>query len=128
MTDRRAFTLIELLTVMVVLAVLAAIAMPRFARSKERAVSVMLKADLKYLASLQEIYRTTYFTYGADATTLGFGASDGVTVTIGAAGATGWSATATHPGTDEVCAIYSGSAAPAAPATTPGIPQCGPGA
>lgn len=124
MTSRRGFSLVELLTVIVVIAILAAIVIPRFVQSRERAVTAMLQADLRYLATLQEVYWNDHRVYSSSPTDLGFEASEGVTVTFAAADRDGWGATATHSGTPESCAFYFGSATPAAPATGTGAPEC----
>ena len=50
MRPRRAFTLIELLIVVVIIGVLAAIAIPKFANTKQKAYVATMKSDLKNLA------------------------------------------------------------------------------
>ncbi len=124
MKPPRGFSLIELLTVIVVIAILAAIVVPRFVKTRAEAVSTMLKADLRYLATVQEIYWEEHRSYAGVVADLDFEGSEGVVVTMVAADRDGWGATATHPGTPESCAIYVGSATPAPPATTTGSPQC----
>lgn len=123
MPRRRGFSLIELLVVIVVIAILAAIVVPRFIRSKEQAVTAMLQADLRYLATLQEAYWNEHRTYSSSPDDLGFSPSEGVVVTI-AGSRDGWGARADHPGTPETCAFYVGAATPVAPATGTGTPEC----
>lgn len=120
---RRGFSLIELLVVMVVIAALAAIVLPRLARSKERAVTAMLMADLRYLATLQEIYWNDHGTYSASPQDLGFAGSDGVVVALSAT-AQGWTASADHGGTPETCAYFIGTITPRPPAVGAGAPEC----
>lgn len=48
-SDRRGFTLVELLVVIVVLAVLAAIVLPKFVGASQRSREAALRADLKLL-------------------------------------------------------------------------------
>ena len=54
MTNRKGFTLIELLIVVVIIGILAAIAIPKFANTKEKAVVASMKSDLRNLVTAQE--------------------------------------------------------------------------
>ena len=108
----------------VVIAILAAIVVPRFKRARAEAVSAMLQADLRYLATLQEVYWGEHRVYAEAPAALEFEPSEGVVITVLTADQDGWSATATHSGTPEHCALYVGSAAPAPPAATPGVLHC----
>jgi type IV pilus assembly protein PilA len=128
MSRRRGFTLIEVLIVIVILGVLAAIAIPRYSRAKLRASFAVMRTDLRNVVTAQEAYQQLSGTYyagpipvpGTDLT-----ASAGVTITLSDVTNTGWAATATHaaaPG--HVCAVYDGTAAPPAPATAPGAIAC----
>ena len=118
MRDNKGFTLIELLIVVVIIGILAAIAIPKFSATREKAYYAAMKSDLKNLASQEEIFYADGYTYSTDLGALGFSESEGVTVTVGAATATGWSAVATHAAlASQGCAIYYGDATPEA---TPG--------
>ncbi len=57
------FTLIELLIVIVIIIILAGIAMPNFAKAKERALTKEAIANLKLIAAAEKVYRMEYSTY-----------------------------------------------------------------
>ena len=124
MRDKKGFTLIELLIVVVIIGILAAIAIPKFSATREKAYVSAMKSDLKNLASQQEIYYADNYSYSAVLADLGFAQSEGVTVVVGAANGTGWSASATHSGTAETCAVFYGDAVAVAPATVAGAIVC----
>lgn len=123
----RGFTLIELLVVVVVIGVLAAIAIPRFASSKERAYVVAMRNDLRNLLTAQTAYHSDQEPpeYAATLAALGtsFRTSTGVSVALADAGPNSWSAVATHNATTRRCAVYVG-VAPVAPATAGGEVGC----
>lgn len=124
---RRGFTLIELMIAVIIVGFLAMIAIPRFQATRERAFQASMKADLKNLASQQELFHKDAQYYADDLGDFGGETSDGVTVTINEATNVGWSATAVHEGLpDEKCGIYQGKADPAGgdPATGPGVVTC----
>ncbi|NUQ13058.1 MAG: prepilin-type N-terminal cleavage/methylation domain-containing protein [Gemmatimonadaceae bacterium] len=131
-TIRKGFTLIELLIVVVIIGILAAIAIPKFANTKEKAYLASMKSDLRNMATTQEAYFADFQVYvsgtasnvgGTTASVNGFVPSAGVTVTAAATGGTGWSATSGHSGTTKTCAIFVGVGA-VAPATVEGEPKC----
>lgn len=124
MRPRWGFTIIELLIVVILIGSLAAIAGPKLAKTKERAVTASMKADLSNLVMAQEGYLIEFMTYTND---LGarYQTSPGVTVSIQDVSASGWAATATATGTTRTCAVYHGSGAtPVAPAILEGAPAC----
>ena len=119
---RKGFTLIELLIVVVIIGILAAIAIPKFANTKEKAYVASMKSDLRNLITAQEAYFSDYnSTYAASTGAMGttFQSSSGVTVTLGGVSNTGWAATATHNSTAKTCTIVLGSGS-----TNEGTPVC----
>ena len=129
---RDGFTLIELLIVIVIIGILAAIAIPKFGKTREKAYFKAMMSDLRNLQSQQEVYYSNpanNYTYATVSSNLAdFATSQGVTIAITTAGQTGWAATAIHAAlspTAQSCAIFVGtvSAVPA-PATTPGVVAC----
>jgi len=113
------FTLIELLVVMAIIGVLAAIAIPRFTKTKDRAYIATMTSDLKNLATAQGSYFSDNQTYTTTLTSTQFRSSAGVTVSITGATTTSWSATAAHSASTRTCGISYGGTG-----STDGQPQC----
>ena len=126
---RKGFTLIELLIVVVIIGILAAIAIPKFANTKEKAYLASMKSDLRNLVSAQEAHFSDFNAYaGAIGAvqangTAAFVPSAGVSLAITLA-APGWQAVATHSQTPKTCAIFANGAAAVAPAINEGEPKC----
>ncbi len=110
------FTLIEILVVLIVLGILAAIAIVQFARAKEKAFVAAMTADLHNAAVYEEMYAAdndgSYFSGTVTATTpvQSFQTSKDVIVTLTAGvgltpGVSGpsWIGVATHAGTGKTC-------------------------
>ena len=55
-SNKKGFTLIELLIVVVIIGILAAIAIPKFANTKDKAYVAAMKSDLRNLATYEEQY------------------------------------------------------------------------
>jgi len=121
----RGFTLIELLIVVVIIGLLATIAIPKVANTKQKAYVAQMKSDLKNLATAQEafFYDSTYYTSSL-ASLNNFSPSTGVTLNVLEATPGGWSARAIHAQTTRQCVLYQGNASPVAPATAEGRITC----
>jgi len=128
--NRAGFTLIEILIVVVIIGILAAIAIPKFASTKEKTYVAVMKSDLRNLAVAEEAYSSDNNIYYGGAVpnpVLIYNPSSGVTVTITEATAAGWGATAAYTvGTTRTCAIFYGTASPPVPATAEGQVACTP--
>lgn len=125
---RSAFTLIEILIVLVVIGILAAIAIPKYSHARERSYLAAVQSDLVNLATQQEVYHSDHQTYASTMSELtDYLPTSGVTVTINEASGTGWAATAVHAAlAGKQCGIFVGDAsvANASPATLPGTVTC----
>lgn len=115
---RAAFTLIEVMVVVVILAILAAMAIPRFKNTKGKGHSAALRTDLRNLATAEESFFYSNGHYSTALDSLNFRGSPGVVVTISEASNQGWSASVTHPESYPLkCALFEGTAAPLPPAS-----------
>ena len=148
MSNRKGFTLIELLIVVVIIGILAAIAIPKFANTKEKAVVASMKSDLRNLVTAEEAFfsdNQDYAggTYKGDGTVytqanglagagrLAYTPSANSTVVLTYVDAAGWKATATNPAVPatsvpHTCGVYVGVAgnAPNAANKSEGAPAC----
>jgi len=61
--NRKGFTLIELLIVVVIIGILAAIAIPKFATTKDKAKLASVKTDIRNLLTAEEAYFSDHTTY-----------------------------------------------------------------
>jgi len=137
MQNRKGFTLIELLIVVVIIGILAAIAIPKFANTKDKAKIASMKSDLRNFVSAQEGHFADFATYATahDATaacvpaaaTVCFAPTLGNTFTPAVGTAGGFNATATNASlsTAKTCGVFGGNAAaPNAAVVQEGAPAC----
>jgi type IV pilus assembly protein PilA len=149
MSNRKGFTLIELLIVVVIIGILAAIAIPKFANTREKAVVAGMKSDLRNLVTAQEAFFSGNQTYGtaiaateapapaspACGGSVAFGPTAGnLPVLAGLCTAAGWAATITNPAApsaaNDICGVFVGDPATFAGAAglavtdTEGAPKC----
>lgn len=141
--NRKGFTLIELLIVVVIIGILAAIAIPKFANTKQKAIVASMKSDLRNLVTAQEAFFSDNNDYAGNTDALAqtngvagagkvvFTPSTGNLLALTYVDAAGWKATITNPAvpvtsTPHTCGIYTGLAAnaPNAAVTQEGAPSC----
>jgi type IV pilus assembly protein PilA len=136
---RKGFTLIELLIVVVIIGILAAIAIPKFAATKQQAYISSMKGDLNNLVTAEEAYFSDYNTYTntyTSATTATnaviWHPSAGNNTAFANVTSSGWSATLTNnfvPTTapQSTCGSFIGAAsAPFTQDSLEGAPGCKP--
>ena len=121
---RAGFTLIELMTVVAIIGLLAMIAIPKLTNLKGRAQVAAMKSDLRNLVTLEENYFAQNLKY-ATATDLAgtYTVSAGNPMPTVTLTGDGWTATISSASAGELCAVFIGST-PARPATREGAPAC----
>ena len=105
---RKGFTLIELLIVVVIIGILAAIAIPKFANTKNKAYKTAMVSDLRNLVTAEEAFFSDSGAYSdkIDSLHVKFSPSTNVKVKIDPPGTGYWYATAVHSQLNGVtCAI-----------------------
>ena len=80
LSNKKGFTLIELLIVVVIIGILAAIAIPKFASTKEKAYLTAMKSDLRNLVTAEEAYFAEWAQYTSTLSSNAFRTSTGVTL------------------------------------------------
>src|SRR2546421_12837592 len=122
--NRKGFTLIELLIVVVIIGILAAIAIPKFANTKEKAYLASMKSDLRNLVTAEEAYfadsikytTTNTCTNPAPAGSIAYCVTTGHTlgaITTGTGTQAGWTASVTDAHTAQSREDYGRGETPA---------------
>ncbi|MDZ4258588.1 MAG: prepilin-type N-terminal cleavage/methylation domain-containing protein [Gemmatimonadales bacterium] len=109
-SNRKGFTLIELLIVVVIIGILAAIAIPKFAATKDKAKLASVKTDIKNVMTAQEAYFSDWNAYANTIPSTLFTPTVGNTLTV-AGSTSSFSATvvnASISGTPDQCTVTVG--------------------
>lgn len=97
-THSDGFTIVELLAVIVIVGILAAIGIATFGNTRKKAYGAAMKSDLRNLVAAEEAYfsdSSRYAAYG-DTSLLNFKSSPGVSAPSLSVGPGYWSAIVTH--------------------------------
>jgi len=124
---RKGFTLIELLIVVVIIGILAAIAIPKFANTKNKAYKTAMVSDLRNLVTAEEAFFSDSGKYSnvVDSAHVKYSSSKNVNVIIAQPGTGYWTATATHSQLAGVtCGIGMNTTNPLVTTANEGEPAC----
>jgi type IV pilus assembly protein PilA len=109
--NEKGFTLIELMIVIAIIGILAAIAIPQFSAYRKRGYNAAAEADLRNLATAQEAYYADHQTYNTTTTgmgTYGFSQSAGVNISVSAANVNGYAMNSNYFGAGNKTWILNG--------------------
>ena len=123
--SRKGFTLIELLIVVVIIGILAAIAIPKFANTKNKAYVTAMKSDLRNLVGAEESFFGDSAKYTTNLTAMSFKQSTGVTAPAIVTYQGAWVATVQHTQlTGKTCGIGVNTTNPTITTAGEGEPAC----
>lgn len=122
--QRRGFTLIEILVVLLILSVLAGFAFARLQTTRDKSVVATMVSDLHAIMQEQEAHYIQMRAYSNDLVELLAVPSPDNTMTIPEATPAGWSAQVVNPRVTKVCTVFVGSAAPLATGAIEGSIDC----
>ena len=111
--NKKGFTLIELMIVIAIIAILAAIAIPQFQSYRTRGYNTAARADVKNAYTAAQAYFSDHPTAtvtAAELTTGGYVPSTGVSVAVTTGTMAGLALTATHANGDKTYSINAAGA------------------
>jgi len=103
------FSLVEILTVIAIIGLLAAIAIPQFTAYRREAVDAEIKSDLRNAAMAMESYYAANLAYPssvAEIIAVGFQSTQGVTLSVSNVTIHSYLLTATKPGGSQASFIF----------------------
>ena len=107
--DERGFTLIELMIVIAIIGILAAIAIPQFSAYRKRSYNSSAQSDVRNIATAQEAYYVDNSTYTSTESAISgatYGYMQSGNVTFGVTGGTeGYTITAHHASGDRTYSL-----------------------
>jgi type IV pilus assembly protein PilA len=106
-SNEKGFTLIELMIVIAIIGILAAIAIPNFVSYRMRAYDSDAQSNIKNLMTAEEAYFVDNATYTNTVSGLpGFVQSAKVNISVAAAGTTSYEVTAKHTASDNSWTVH----------------------
>jgi type II secretory pathway pseudopilin PulG len=92
-----------------IIALLVAVALPRYTRARRQAHRSEMQSDLRNLLSAEEAYFDEYYQYSSNLASLEFNSTPNVTIQFVDVSSSGWSARTTHVNTSAQCGVYVGT-------------------
>jgi type IV pilus assembly protein PilA len=107
--NEEGFTLIELMIVIAIIGILAAIAIPQFSAYRKRAFNAAAETDVRNISTAQEAYYVDHQSYGAladvETPKYGYVRSTGVTPSVAGSGTSSYSISASHSQGDKTYTV-----------------------